>query len=195
MLVMETDFSAGDEEAGTFIERARRAQLIEVTVDLVADEGYRGASLARIAQRAGISKAAVLYHFASKDALVRAAHDHTLTALTGEVARAVEAAQAPNGPAAYIRTMIGHLQEHPRHTRMLIEAMSHGIGEHGAAERWQALAQIMAAAWPEPQADPRTAAVIVGGAIDGIVNEGLQDSGYDTVAAAEQLIAMVEPGR
>lgn len=192
---MATEFSAQAAGGGTFIERARRAQLIDVTIELVADEGYSGASLARIAQRADLSKAAVLYHFASKDALVRAAHEHTLTALTGEVARAVEAAQAPDGPAAYIRTMIGHLQEHPRHTRMLIEAMSHGIGEHGAAERWQALAQIMAAAWPEQQTDPRTAAVIVGGAIDGIVNEGLQDPGYDTVAAAEQLIAMVEPGR
>ena len=36
------------------------------------------------------------------------------------------------------------------------------------------------------------AAVIIGGAIDGIVNESLQDPGYDTGAAAEQLIAMVE---
>lgn len=191
---MATDFSTDTDRGGTFIERARRAQLVEVTVELVADEGYRGASLARIAERAGLSKAAVLYHFASKDALVQAAHDHTLTELTGEVVRAVEVAEPPDGPAAYIRAMVGHLREHPRHTRMLVGAMSHGFGEHGTAERWQALAQILEAAWPGRIEDPRTAAVIIGGAIDGIVNEGLHDPGYDTAAAAEQLVGMIAAG-
>lgn len=190
---MTTNSSGDADGGGTFIERARRAQLIEVTIELVADEGYRGASLARIAERAGISKAAVLYHFASKDALVHAAHGHTLTELVADVSRALSAAAPEGGPAAYIRRMVGHLREHPRHTRMLIEAMSHGFGEHGAAERWQALAQILDAAWPGRFADSRTMAVIIGGAIDGIVNESLQDPGYDTAEAAEQLIALIAP--
>ena len=190
---MATHISAGGDESGTFIERARRAQLIEVTIELVADEGYRGASLARIAERAGISKAAVLYHFASKDALVNAAHEHTLTELVASVRRALVATASVDGPAAYIRTMVGHLGEHPRHTRMLIEAMSHGFGEHGAAERWQALAQILESAWPGRYSDSRTMAVIIGGAIDGIINESLQDPDYDTAAAAEQLVAMIAP--
>ena len=188
---MATEISADGDGGGTFIERARRTQLIEVTIELVADEGYRGASLAAIAKRAGISKAAVLYHFASKDALVHAAHEHTLTELVAAVRRALAATAPVDGPAAYVRTMIGHLREHPRHTRMLIEAMSNGFGEHGAAERWQALAQILDAAWPGRFADSRTMAVIIGGAIDGIINESLQDPGYDTAAAAEQLIAMI----
>ncbi|WP_147915410.1 TetR/AcrR family transcriptional regulator [Ruania zhangjianzhongii] len=188
---MATEFSTAADTGGTFIERARRAQLIEVTIELVADDGYRGASLARIAERAGLSKAAVLYHFASKDALVQAAHQATLVALTGDVAKAIEAADSADAPAAYVRAMIGHLREQPRHTRMLIEAMSHGFGEHGAAERWRALAQILEASWPGRLADSRTAAVIIGGAIDGIVNESLQDPTYDTAAAAEQLIRMI----
>lgn len=183
---MATENSA--ERGSTFIERARRAQLIEVTIELVADEGYQGASLARIAERAGLSKAAVLYHFPSKDALVEAAHAHTLAELTGAVAAAVEAAAPAAAPAAYIRSMIGHLRSHRGHTRMLIEAMSHGFGEHESAERWQALAQILETAWPGRIADTRTAAVIIGGAIDGIVNESVQDPDYDTAAAAEQLI-------
>lgn len=189
-MAMATENSA--ERGGTFIERARRAQLIEVTIELVADDGYQGASLARIAERAGLSKAAVLYHFASKDALVRAAHEQTLTALTAHVTAALEAADTAQQPAAYIRSMVGHLRAHPRHTRMLVEAMSNGFGAHGAPERWQALAEILETAWPGRLADTRTAAVIIGGAIDGIVNESLQDPGYDTGAAAEQLIAMIE---
>ncbi|GAB3848878.1 hypothetical protein GCM10029963_32420 [Micromonospora andamanensis] len=130
----------------TLIERARRTQLIEVTIELVADRGYGGASLAAIAERAGITKAAVLYHFPTKDAVVRAAHEHALAALVADVAGAVEAADAASRPAAYVRSMVGHLREHPRHTRMIIEAMVHDDGDSDPAARWRP--------WPSSSARP-----------------------------------------
>jgi AcrR family transcriptional regulator len=95
--------------------------LIEVTVELVADRGFAGVALSGIAEHAGITKAAVLYHFPSKIAVVRAAHDHVLSASGGHVA-AVEAEEAP---AAYVRAVIGYLRDHPRHTRMITEALTH----------------------------------------------------------------------
>ncbi|QVQ51549.1 TetR/AcrR family transcriptional regulator [Spiractinospora alimapuensis] len=183
------------EGQGTLTERARRAQLVEVTIELVADRGYAGASLARIAERAGITKAAVLYHFSSKAAVVEAAYEHVLTALTGSIASAVEAAPVADGPAAYIRSMVGYLNENPRHTRMIVESM---IEEGTAAEppqRWQALAQILDAARDatvgRPLEDSRTLAIIIGGAVDAIVGEQLNDPAYDTVTAAEQLVSLV----
>ncbi|MCK9921199.1 TetR/AcrR family transcriptional regulator [Frankia sp. AgPm24] len=51
----------------TFTEQARRRQLIECTIDLVSTRDYAATSLSAIAEAVGISKAAVLYHFASKD--------------------------------------------------------------------------------------------------------------------------------
>jgi AcrR family transcriptional regulator len=50
---------------------ARRAQIIAVAVDTIAELGYGQASLARIAERAGTSKGVICYHFAGKDELVR----------------------------------------------------------------------------------------------------------------------------
>jgi TetR/AcrR family transcriptional regulator len=179
----------------TLIERARRAQLIEVTIELVADRGYAGASLAAIAERAGITKAAVLYHFPTKAAVVRAAHEHVLTALVADVAAAVEAADTANRPAAYVRSMVGHLREHPRHTRMIIEAMVHDDGDHDPAARWRPLAQLIDAARLARgggDIDTRTTAIIVGGGIDAIVAEQLHDPDYDTAAAAEHLIEMLD---
>src|SRR5699024_5382465 len=134
-------------------------QLVAVTIELVADEGYGGASLSRIAARAAISKAAVLYHFRSKDALVQAAYEHTLAALTDDVARAVEGAPPADRPAAYVRSMIGHLREHPRHTRMLSAAMSHGVGEHQRSQRWQPLADLLRQAGTCGPAEARTRAI------------------------------------
>lgn len=54
----------------SFIEQARRQQIIESTIAAVADEGYTGASLAKVAARANISKSIVLYYFAGKDELI-----------------------------------------------------------------------------------------------------------------------------
>ena len=79
----------GSGRDSTLTRRVRRAQLIEVTVELVADKGYAGVSLSGIAERAGITKPAVLYHFSSKAEIVNAAYEHVLSALTTQVATAV----------------------------------------------------------------------------------------------------------
>ncbi|MDP2712188.1 MAG: TetR/AcrR family transcriptional regulator [Solirubrobacteraceae bacterium] len=55
----------------SFIEQARRAQIVEAAAETVAEVGYARASLARIADRAGVSKSVISYHFAGgKDELL-----------------------------------------------------------------------------------------------------------------------------
>ncbi|TDO46419.1 TetR family transcriptional regulator [Kribbella sp. VKM Ac-2527] len=180
----------------TLTEQARRAQLIDVTVELVAEHGYGGTSLARIAEGAGITKAAVLYHFPSKDAVIEAAHKHVLDALVGTVGAAVEAAGPADRPAAYIRSMVSHVRDHPRHTRMITEAMIHTGQPTNPAERWGPLAQLLAdareARGSTSDVDLRTLAILTGGAIDAIIRERLADPGYDTTAAADALVTLIE---
>jgi AcrR family transcriptional regulator len=53
----------------TFIETARRAQIMAAAIDTIAELGYGQASLARIAQRAGTSKGVICYHFVGNDDL------------------------------------------------------------------------------------------------------------------------------
>ena len=55
----------------TFIETARRAQIIAAAIDTIAELGYGQASLARIAATAGASKGVIIYHFGGKDELIR----------------------------------------------------------------------------------------------------------------------------
>jgi TetR/AcrR family transcriptional regulator, fatty acid metabolism regulator protein len=57
----------------SFIEQARRQQLVEALIAGVAEEGYAGASLAKVAERAKISKSVVLYHFGGKNDLIETA--------------------------------------------------------------------------------------------------------------------------
>jgi AcrR family transcriptional regulator len=181
----------------TLTEQARRAQLIDVTVRLIAEHGDAATSLARIAEAAGITKAAVLYHFRSKDALVRAAHESALTGLVEHVGRAVESADAERAPAVYIRSMVGYLRDHPGHTRVVIAAVSDE--DRRSSQRWRPLADLMAAARRARGADSgtegpdlRTTALIVGGGMDAIVAEHLDHPDYDPLAAAEELVAMLD---
>lgn len=179
----------------SFIEQARRDQLVEVTIGVVAEHGHAATSLARIAEAAGITKGAVLYHFASKDAVVAAAHAHVLDALVADIGAAVDAAPADRAPAAYVRRMVGHLAERPDHARMIIEAMIHDHRPDSSA-RWKPLATLLGHAREArglgPGPDLRTLAIITGGAIDAIVGERLQDAAYDAGAAAEELVVMLE---
>jgi betaine-aldehyde dehydrogenase len=54
-------------------EESRRSQLIEVTIDSLAEVGFVGTTLAQIAGRAGVSPGLVAHYFGDKDGLLDAA--------------------------------------------------------------------------------------------------------------------------
>jgi TetR/AcrR family transcriptional regulator len=192
------------------IERERRAQLIATTIDLVTEHGYAAASLARIAQAAGVAKGTVVYHFTTKDAVLKAAYQHVLTALVTDVGQAVDEVPSEQAPATYVRRMIGHFAEHPEHARMIVEARLHqaaqdddtpaGAAGHAAAARWQPVADLLAEArrargrtgGRAGDRDLRTLAILVGGMIDAVVAESLDDPTYDMEAAAETIVRLLE---
>ncbi|MEV6067151.1 TetR/AcrR family transcriptional regulator [Nocardia sp. NPDC052001] len=59
-----------DGQPRSFIEEARRRQIIAAAVEVISEFGYGNASLARIAKHAGISKGVISYHFDGKDDLM-----------------------------------------------------------------------------------------------------------------------------
>jgi betaine-aldehyde dehydrogenase len=61
------------EPTGEPVEETRRGQLIEVTIDSLAEVGYVGTTLAQIASRAGVSPGLVAHYFGDKDGLLDAA--------------------------------------------------------------------------------------------------------------------------
>ena len=78
-------------------EEARRQQLIEVTIDSLAEVGYVGSTLARIAQRAGVSPGLVAHYFGDKDGLLEATF-RTLARRTGQrVGEEFKLARTPRG--------------------------------------------------------------------------------------------------
>jgi AcrR family transcriptional regulator len=51
-----------------------RERILNVAIDLFTEKGFDGASLREIAERLDVTKAAIYYHFASKDDILMALH-------------------------------------------------------------------------------------------------------------------------
>ncbi|MEJ2870710.1 TetR family transcriptional regulator [Actinomycetospora sp. OC33-EN08] len=116
----------------SFIERARRSQIIDATVAVIAEDGLQQASLARIAARAGISKGVISYHFTGKDELIR----EVVTAVYTEAAEGArpdveDAASHAERLAAYLRGNLSFLARNPQRVRALIDIFSTFRGDDG----------------------------------------------------------------
>lgn len=98
-----------------------REKLLAVARDAFAERGYAGASMATIAERAGIRKSSLFHHFASKDALYDEVFGSVLDALGLLLAEAV----APGRPFVDRLDRLGdaltdHLASHPAVARLLL---------------------------------------------------------------------------
>ncbi|KUN28740.1 TetR family transcriptional regulator [Streptomyces antibioticus] len=49
---------------------ARRAEIVRAALEVIAERGYRGASLAAVAERVGLTQQGLLHYFPTKDALL-----------------------------------------------------------------------------------------------------------------------------
>jgi AcrR family transcriptional regulator len=58
---------------------ATRAALLDAAIDCLAEKGYAGTTIRRIAERAGVTRGAVEHHFASKAELLGATTRHIRT--------------------------------------------------------------------------------------------------------------------
>jgi len=78
-------------------EEARRTQLVDVTVDSLAEVGYVGTTLAEIARRAGVSPGLVAHYFGDKDGLLEAAFRSLARSLAVRVRARLALAHTPRG--------------------------------------------------------------------------------------------------
>ena len=196
-----------DEMPRTFIEQARRRQILDAAVEVLADQGYAAASLAAIAGRAGVSKGVISYHFAGKEELLREVVASVLekagSFMTPRVAAAAENGGAAGALRAYVRANLLFLAEHRRQVRALAEVLGAlPPGPDGApayegagAQAVAALAQLLAAG----QASGEFAAFSVPvaarslrAAIDAVTELLRTDPDVDLDAYATDLLLLVE---
>jgi AcrR family transcriptional regulator len=60
----------GDAMATRARSEERRAEIVRAALEVIAERGYRGASLAAVAERVGLTQQGLLHHFPTKEALL-----------------------------------------------------------------------------------------------------------------------------
>jgi AcrR family transcriptional regulator len=107
---------------------ARRAQVIAATIDVIAEEGYRAATFARIAARAGLSSTRLIsYHFADKGELMEAVVGHVVDAIGRYVGDRLTAVPTAAGAlATYISATVGFVDTHRAQMTALLEIVLAG---------------------------------------------------------------------
>jgi AcrR family transcriptional regulator len=104
----------------SFIEEARRAQIIQSAIEVIAEHGFARASLTRIAEHAGISKGVISYHFAGKEELM----EEVVTRVYTEIGEHVIARMSGAGSATtLLRTHIVSVAEHMKDHRTRLRAL------------------------------------------------------------------------
>jgi len=116
----------------SFIEKARRAQIVECAIETIAEVGYAQASLGQIAKRAKISKGVISYHFANKEELLEQITIEYYMAWQAYIAPRIEAQKSPKEKLrVYIESNLAFVDEHRQHVIAVIETVSNKRTDDG----------------------------------------------------------------
>jgi len=185
----------------TFIETARRKQIVGAAIDTIAEVGYGQASLARIAERIGISKGVISYHFAGKDDLIKQVVIDVVEAGRAYILPRVLA--APTGPAmlrAYIESNLAFMREHRNYMVAVVEILRNGAFTTDGGRRvdgrdidvatrllQEQLARLQAAGGLRSDFDPALMAVAVRATIDVVPHRLVLDPAFDIDKYAKEI--------
>jgi AcrR family transcriptional regulator len=184
---------------------AKREEILEAALEVVAREGYRGASVKELADAVGLSQAGLLHYFGSKEELFTAIlrkRDEVDSRRFGTLGDDVPADRLRDGFLEIIR----HNSEVPGlvqlFSRLAVDAADPEHPAHGYfAERSEALRRTFAQAIARRQdegrmaagVDPETLARIVQAVADGLQLQWMQDPSIDMAATVGALFDAIEP--
>ncbi|PSK99203.1 TetR family transcriptional regulator [Haloactinopolyspora alba] len=187
----------------SFIEDARRAQVVQAARETVAAVGHANASLARIAEHAGISKSVISYHFDGKDELLEQVatqfFEQTWEYMEPRIAAAGSAAERVR---AWIDAQMSYFAAHRPAFLAMIEIVANhrradGTRPFAASEQeeLEALAEVLAdgqSAGEFRDFDTRTYAMIISQAMEGALSRWALDEAVDLSVQSRALRDFVD---
>ncbi len=200
-----TEAPTGPKER-TFTENARRQQIVAATIDTIAEVGFAQASLARIADRIGVSKGVISYHFAGKDDLIRQVVIDIVEA--GRAYIIPRVGTESTGPAmlrAYIESNLAFMREHRNSMVAIVDIARNGGVTTGGRRRVdgrdvdvavhlleELLARLQAEGKLRSDFDPGVMAVAIRAAIDSVPYRLVLDPGLDIEYYAREIATIFD---
>jgi TetR/AcrR family fatty acid metabolism transcriptional regulator len=185
-------------ENRTFIETARRAQIVAAAIDTIAEVGYAQASFARIAERLGISRGLISYHFAGKDDLIKqVVHEAAEQAIAYIRPRMLAESTGTAMLRAYIESNFAFMRDHRNNVIAMIEIARSAegrrifFGDGDVIDAVGALADafsgLQKAGQFRPDFDPHVMATAIRAAIDAASPRLASDPEFDIDNYARQI--------
>ena len=193
-------------ERRTFIENARRKQIVGAAIDTIAEVGYAQASLARIAARIGVSKGVISYHFAGKDDLIKQVVIDVVEAGRAYILPRVFAeSTGPGMLRAYIESNLAFMREHRNYMVAVVEILRNGalttdggrrvdgrdvnVAAHLLEEQ---LARLQAEGELRSDFDPGVMAVAIRATIDVVPHRLVREPDFDIENYAREIAAIFD---
>jgi AcrR family transcriptional regulator len=136
--------------------KSRRETILRVAEDVFAERGYDRARLDDVAQRVGIRRASLLYHFKDKGALYDAVLDSIFEELSAGYMRVLHGDGSPGARLeATVDLWLDVTARRPTIVRIMLREIAHGWREHSRpwAERTMPLMQAMIEVIEQGQAE------------------------------------------
>ena len=193
-------------EGRSFIEAARRSQIISCAIETIAEMGYPNASLAQIAQRAGVSKGVISYHFAGKEELVREVVKEVYTLGAAMMAPRVQAQATARGKLrAYIESNLEFMDLYRQHLVAVVSILMSARTAEGKMlfdlnsdePMLEATAQIFVEGQQNGEFrkfPPRDMAIALRGVIDAATGKLLGKRDFDLAAYAREVAELFDLG-
>ena len=194
-----------DGQRRSFIEEARRRQILASAVEVLAEGGYAHASLARIAKHAGISKGVISYHFDGKDDLMTQVVIQLFVSGAEYMKPFVEAADGSrNKLRAYIESNLAFIDANRTFVAAMMEVALNLRDADGALtfintgnedDMIAPLVGLLAdgqRAGEFGEFDPTVTATLIRDSIDGIAGRAVREPDFDIAAYTSALIRLFD---
>jgi AcrR family transcriptional regulator len=182
----------------------RRAEIIQAATEVIAERGYRGATLAAVAERVGLTQQGLMHHFPTKEALLVAVLD------ARDQWDMASAALALRGERAWPLDIVAELVEYNATRPGIVQAFTVLVGDsvtdgHPAQDHFRERyarvraggAEALRAAYGDRLPGgltPERAATLLIAAMDGLQIQWLLDPGaVDMPAAFRDFLALLAP--
>jgi AcrR family transcriptional regulator len=188
----------------SFIELARREQIVNAAIDVLYESGFAAASLGAIAERIGVSKGVLSYHFAAKSELLHEVIADVLTEATEYMRPRIKAAGSYRDAfRIYVTSNLEYIGAHRRKITAFTEIVNgmppggsepppYDDGHRQAVEGLQRLLEAGQATGEFGEFSACVAAVSVRASIDALSGLLRADPAMDVGAYGAQLLGLYE---
>ncbi|MFC8044122.1 TetR/AcrR family transcriptional regulator [Nocardia sp. NPDC057353] len=116
--------------------RATRQRLLEATIDCLAEFGWAAATVAVVAERAGVSRGAAQHHFPTREDLITAALEYMFDVRDGQARAEAATLAATSGPARTEAVVSGLVESYTSPLfKAALQVWTHAAADPALSER------------------------------------------------------------